>query len=75
METSLRTARRALAQLWQRGKTTTIPEELRQVLVASAPGSGISWLVHVDPEAPSGASRSSRGGQVSAQSLSFPKEP
>ena len=36
MGTSLRVARRALAQLGRRGKTTAIPGEVREVLVAYA---------------------------------------
>ena len=36
MGTSLQVARRALAGLGQRGRTTAIPEEVREVLVACA---------------------------------------
>ena len=36
MGTSLQGARRALARLGQRGRTTAIPDEVRQVLVAYA---------------------------------------
>ena len=36
MGTSLQAARRALAQLGDRGRTTTIPAEVREVLVAYA---------------------------------------
>jgi transposase-like protein len=36
MGTSLQVARRALARLGERGRTTTIPDEVRQILVAYA---------------------------------------
>jgi hypothetical protein len=48
MGTSLQVARRALGQLGRRGKTTAIPDEVREVLVAYAQTQrerGKSWAV------------------------------
>jgi hypothetical protein len=47
MEVSLQSARRALARLGERGRTTAVPDEVRQVLVAYAREQrkrGRSWV-------------------------------